>query len=118
MRLFLSLLLLSALPALAQPALAQSGAEAPPRDCKVLESTGDRFCKYGNRWRLENARPAAFAPGDAFPVYEQSMLMDLRPYRLPPVDGPWRYYLHEGILYKVSAATGRVIEVLGRARRH
>ena len=42
----------------------------------------------------------------------------MRSYRLPPVDGPWRYYLHEGILYKVSAATGRVIEVLGRARRH
>lgn len=98
----------------AQP---KTQASAQPSECKVLQATGDRFCKYGNRWRLDNARPAAFAPGDAFPVYQHSMLMDLRPYRLPPVDGPWRYYLHEGFIYKVSAATGEVLEVVGRARR-
>lgn len=114
----LAALLLLPLPLWAeQPAQPAPQPAAQPSECKILQATGDRFCKYGNRWRLDNARPAAFAPGDAFPVYEHSMLMDLRPYHLPPVDGPWRYYLHEGFIYKVSAATGEVLEVVGRARR-
>ena len=82
-----------------------------------MVATGDRFCKYGNRWRLENARPAEFGVGEAFPIYEQSMLMDLGAYDLPPVDGPWRYYLRDGVIYKVSAQTGKVLEVVGRRTR-
>ncbi len=88
-----------------------------PSECRVLESTGDRFCKFGNVWKLMNARPAPFAAGDPFPVYKHSMLMDLRAYNLPPVDGPWRYYVLDGFIYKVSAATGEVIEVVGPAVR-
>lgn len=96
-------------------------AEEPPLPpgasaCKVMQTTGDRFCKFGPRWRLQNARPPAFRVGDAFPVLSQSMLMDLDRYDLPRVDGRWRYYLREGMLYKVSSETGKVIEVIGRAR--
>jgi hypothetical protein len=104
----LALALMLAPPLRAEPA-------ATPSECKVVPTTGDQFCKYGNRWHLESPRPAAFAPGDPFPIYEQSMLMDLARYGLPPVDGPWRYYLREGFLYRGSAETGQVIEVLGRA---
>lgn len=92
-------------------------AEQPPSECKVLTSTGDRFCKYGTRWRLDNARAPEFAVGDAFPIYEQSMLMDLRRYNLPAVDGPWRYYLRDGVLYRVDARSATVLEVIGRARQ-
>ena len=106
-------LLLAPAPLAAQAA--QPSAE--PSECKVLATTGDRFCKYGNRWRLENARPPEFAVGAAFPIYDQSMLMDLGAYDLPPVDGPWRYYLRDGVIYKVSAQTGKVLEVVGRRTR-
>lgn len=111
MRALVFLLCLTALPAFAQTAPAE------PSECKVLEATGDRFCKYGNRWRLENARAPEFAVGDTFPVYEQSMLMDLRRYSLPAVDGPWRYYLRDGMIYKVDAKSAKVLEVVGRAHR-
>ncbi|MGD9918288.1 MAG: hypothetical protein AB7U46_09725 [Paenirhodobacter sp.] len=84
--------------------------------CRILAATGDRFCKFGNRWRLMNPHPAAYAVGEDFPVYEQSMLMDLARYGLPPVDGPWRYYLRDGFIYKVSAQSAKVVEVVGRAR--
>lgn len=100
----------------AAPLVAEAPAPAPS-ECKVLEATGDRFCKYGNRWHLENARAPAFAVGDAFPVYEHNMLMDLRRYNLPAVDGPWRYYLRDGTIYKVDANTATVREVVGRAKR-
>lgn len=97
-------------------ARAETQAAQEPSECKVLQATGDRFCKFGNRWRLMNPAPAQFAVGDDFPVYEQSMLMDLRRYGLPPVDGPWRYYLRDGFVYKVSAQSAKVIEVVGRAQ--
>lgn len=100
----------------AEAGAAMGAAPAPDPECRVLKSTGDRFCKEGNRWVLANARAADFAVGDIFPVYEQSMLMDLDRYNLPPVDGPWRYYLREGVIYKVAAATAEVIEVVGPAR--
>lgn len=98
------------------PARAETQTAQEPPECKVLQATGDRFCKFGNRWRLMNPAPATYAVGEDFPVYEQSMLMDLRRYDLPPVDGPWRYYLRDGYIYKVSAQTAKVIEVVGRAR--
>ncbi|MFD2174186.1 hypothetical protein [Rhodobacter lacus] len=96
--------------------LAPQPAEAPS-ECKIMAATGDRFCRYGNRWRLENVRAPDFAPGDPFPVYEHSMLMELRAYDLPAVDGPWRYYLRDGVIYRVSADTHRVLEVIGRRTR-
>ncbi|MBZ4021717.1 hypothetical protein CKO11_04490 [Rhodobacter sp. TJ_12] len=112
--------LCAALPARAE-SLAPIGPQAPqaepPSECRILEATGDRFCKYGHRWKLENARAPDYAVGDDFPIYDHSMLMDLRRYDLPPVDGPWRYYEDQRIIYKVSAKTGKVIEVLGRMRR-
>jgi len=115
-------LLVSAL-ALALPARAETVfAPAPttkaqkPGLCRILPSTGEKFCKYGHRWKLENPPPSEFAVGDAFPIETTSMLIDLDRYRLPAVDGPWRYYVRDRVIYKVSAATGRVIEVVGRAR--
>ncbi|PYF12830.1 hypothetical protein C8J30_101211 [Rhodobacter viridis] len=99
------------LPALAADLPLPPGATA----CKVMQSTQDTFCKFGNRWRLQTPRPPAFQFGDDFPVASQSMLIDLDRYDLPPVDGRWRYYLRDGIIYKVSAETGRVIGVVGPA---
>ncbi len=109
---------LAALLALSVPAGAQTApttGTAP--ECRVLSATGDRFCKQGTRWVLSNATAPDYAPGDAFPVYEHSMLMDLKRHGLPPVDGPWRYYLVNGTIYKVSSTTATVLEVVGRARR-
>lgn len=102
--------------AIAAPAQAPGDLPEGASACRVLAATGDRFCKFGNRWRVMNARPAPYAVGDDFPVYAQSMLMDLQRYDLPPVDGPWRYYLKDGFLYKVSAQTAKVIAVLGPAQ--
>ena len=94
------------------PAELPAGASA----CRLLAATGDRFCKFGNTWKLMPPRPNGFAVGDDFPVYEQSMLMDLARYGLKPVDGPWRYYLRDGVIYKVSAQSAKVVEVVGRAQ--
>ena len=94
--------------------------DAAPLECKTL-TTGDTFCKVpreggkGFRWVLQGKLRAQYEPGDDFPVYEHSMLMDLRRYDLPPVDGPWRYYKIAGVIYKVSSQTHQVIEVVGRA---
>lgn len=112
MRMSIALLFLLALPARAEDLPPPPGASA----CKVMAATGDRFCKFGNRWQLQDRRPSAFAVGSDFPVLSQSMLMDLDRYDLPPVDGRWRYYLRDGVIYKVSAETGKVIDVVGRAR--
>lgn len=103
--------------------MAQAETPAPPAEaegeveCRVLKATGDRFCKQGNRWVLANARPPAYEVGADFPVYEHSMLMDLTRYDLPPVDGPWRYYVVDRVIYKVSATTAKVIEVVGPTSR-
>lgn len=98
------------------PARAEDTTPKANTACRVLEATGDRFCKEGGRWVLANARPPEFAVGDVFPIYEQSMLMALDRYGLPPVDGPWRYYLRDKVIYKVSARDQTVIEVVGPAR--
>lgn len=90
---------------------------AQAEECRILQGTGDRFCKQGHRWVLQNPRAPDFAVGDAFPVYEYSMLMELDRYGLAPVDGPWRYYLVNRMIYKVAADSHLVIEVVGPARR-
>lgn len=61
--------------------------------------------------RVEPASPA-YALGDAFPVYEHSMLIDPPRYGLPPVSGNWRYYRAEGHTYKVDAQNFAVMEVV------
>ncbi|MPL73131.1 hypothetical protein SDC9_18924 [bioreactor metagenome] len=112
-----------ALPLLLAAALTATGAgaEAPLPEgasaCKVMQASGVTFCKFGNRWIATTARAPALAVGDPFPIYEQSMLMELDRYGLPPVDGPWRYFRRDGVIYKVSARDGRVIEILGRRTR-
>lgn len=109
-----------ALPLVLVAALAAAGARAETAlpegatACKVMPASGVTFCKFGNRWIATTARAPDLAVGDPFPIYEQSMLMDLDRYGLPPVDGPWRYYRRDGVIYKVSARDGRVIEILGR----
>ncbi len=89
---------------------------ARAEECRIMQSTGDRFCKQGNRWVLQNARAPDYAVGDPFPVYDHSMLMELDRYGLAPVDGPWRYYLVNRMIYKVAADSHLVIEVVGPAR--
>lgn len=92
--------------------------DAPERECRTLKS-GDTFCAVSvnghTRWVLQGKLRERFEPGDPFPIYEQSMIMDLNRYDLPPVDGPWRYYIFENVIYKVSSETGQVIE---KVKRH
>jgi hypothetical protein len=59
-----------------------------------------------------DVQPPAFARGDRFPVEERSLLMNPTRYRLPRVDGNWRYYAMEGVVYKVDNASRTVIEVI------
>lgn len=107
-RLCLLSLLLLALPA---------RAEEPARECRTL-GTGDTFCAVETngtrRWVLQGQLAPRYQPGDAFPVYEYSMIMDLARYGLPPVTGPWRYYIVEGAIYRVSSQTGEVLEMVKR----
>lgn len=94
--------------------------KAAAPECKTL-STGDTFCKVEengvSRWVLQGKMRPDYAVGDVFPVYKHSMLMDLRRYDLPPVTGPWRYYVLRGVIYKVGADSHKVLEVLGPAIR-
>ncbi|WP_295537022.1 hypothetical protein [uncultured Thioclava sp.] len=93
---------------------AQTKAQEP--ECKTLTS-GSTFCKVTRngamRWVLQGKLRADFKVGDAFPVYQHSMLMDLRRYKLPAVTGAWRYYVLRGTIYRVDNATKKVIEVVG-----
>lgn len=95
-------------------------AEEPARECRRL-STGDMFCAIETngirRWVLQGQLPPRFQPGDTFPVYEHSMIMDLARYDLPPVTGPWRYYIVEGAIYRVSSQTGEVLDMVKRHYR-
>lgn len=61
-------------------------------------------------------RPPEFAKGDRFPVEERSLLMNPTRYRLPRVDGPWRYYAKDGVVYRVEIATAVVLEVINDRR--
>ena len=62
-------------------------------------------------------RPPAFAVGDIFPVRDHSILMNPTRYGLPPVDGAWRYYRVAPDVFRVDAATGRVLEVVKEGNR-
>ncbi|MDP3340112.1 hypothetical protein [Frigidibacter sp.] len=63
------------------------------------------------RIRVEPSVPA-FGIGDAFPIYEYSMLIDPPRYGLPPVTGNWRYYRANGHTYKVDAQSFAVLDVV------
>lgn len=60
--------------------------------------------------------PPAFARGDRFPVERRSLLMNPTRYGLPRVDGRWRYYAMDGVVYKVQNGSALVIDVI-RDRR-
>jgi hypothetical protein len=62
-------------------------------------------------------RPPAFAVGETFPMAEHSILMNPTRYGLPPVDGAWRYYRVAPDVFRVDAATGRVLEVVKDGNR-
>ena len=93
-------------------------AQSKPDDleCKTLTS-GSTFCKViengVSRWVLQGKLRADFKVGDLFPVYQHSMLMDLRRYKLPAVTGAWRYYVLRGMIYRVDNKSKKVIEVVG-----
>ncbi|AMY69086.1 hypothetical protein [Frigidibacter mobilis] len=61
--------------------------------------------------KVAPAQPA-YTVGDAFPVYEFSMLIDPPRYGLPPVTGNWRYYRAKGVTYKVDARSFAVLDVV------
>ena len=63
------------------------------------------------RLRVEPAQPA-YAIGDAFPIYDYSMLIDPPRYGLPAVTGNWRYYRADGHTYKVDAQSLAVLDVI------
>jgi hypothetical protein len=96
----------------AQPAL--------PRDCGSLVSSvcadeGGGLQEERRTLTVE-VRPPAFAIGDRFPVEERSLLMNPTRYKLPPVDGRWRYYAMDGVVYRVDNATATVLEVIRDSR--
>ncbi len=81
---------------------------APP--C-VMELTEAELSPGPKRIRVEPSVPA-FGIGDAFPIYEHSMLIDPPRYGLPPVTGNWRYYRANGHTYKVDAQSFAVLDVV------
>jgi hypothetical protein len=60
--------------------------------------------------------PPALAAGDLFPVEGRSLLMNPTRYKLPPVDGAWRYYAIDGVVYRVDNATTLILEVIRDSR--
>ena len=66
---------------------------------------------------VEQRSQPDFAVGDAFPIYDHSMLLDIERYGLPPVDGAWRYYKADYVVYRVDATDHRVLEVIRNFRR-
>jgi hypothetical protein len=94
------------------PALAQdctSLIKSMCSDTTAQENTTRRVLKV-------EVKPPAYAMGDRFPVEERSLLMNPTSHGLPAVDGPWRYYAMDGVVYKVANDTAKVIEVI-RDRR-
>lgn len=57
-----------------------------------------------------------FAPGQVFPVYDHSMVIDTMRHHLPPVDGHWRYYELGAFVYRVDAGDAHVLSVEPRRR--
>ncbi len=64
----------------------------------------------------QRSKPA-FAPGEVFPVYDHSMVIDTARHHLPPVDGHWRYYELGVFVYRVDAGSARVLTVEPRRDR-
>ncbi len=81
-----------AVPATALPAIAQCRISLPGTKCE---------------------RPArvtqALPPGTPLPEGAR-LLFNPGYYGLPPVDGPWRYYVVDSVLYRVDSQTLAVIE--------
>jgi hypothetical protein len=61
-------------------------------------------------------KPPEFATGDIFPMEDHSLLMNPTRYKLPKVDGPWRYYALDGVVYRVDIATAKVLQVINDNR--
>ncbi|NJM82495.1 MAG: hypothetical protein HC844_08355 [Tabrizicola sp.] len=70
----------------------------------------------GRRVITMNPRPPEYATGDRFPVEEHSLLMNPGRYKLPKVDGPWRYYAVDGVVYRVDSKTATVLQVISDER--
>ena len=60
---------------------------------------------------VEPSEPT-FRVGDAFPVYEHNMLIDPERYGLPRVDGNWRYYAVDRVVYRVDAHAHTVLGIV------
>ncbi len=58
----------------------------------------------------------ALSVGDRFPVEARSLLMDPKRYGLPGVDGQWRYYAMNGVVYRVANDTGLVLDTISDRR--
>jgi hypothetical protein len=78
----------------------------------MCEPTDGQTQSTERRVQKVDVRPPEFAEGDRFPVEEHSLLMNPTRYKLPKVDGPWRYYALEGVVYRVDSKTAAVIEVI------
>ncbi len=63
-----------------------------------------------------DVKPPAYAVGDRFPVEERSLLLNPTRYKLPKVDGAWRYYAMEGVVYRVDNASAMVLDVINDNR--
>ncbi len=92
------------------------GAPAQAQDCaSLVKSVCVKSASEGpaiRRVLKVEVQPPLFAKGDRFPVEERSLLMNPARYRLPKVDGPWRYYALKGVVYKVDNATATITEVI------
>ncbi len=77
------------------------GADSPPAEVRFL--------------RVEST-VTAVAVGDRFPVEARSLLMDPKRYGLPGVDGQWRYYAMNGVVYRVANETALVLDTISDRR--
>ena len=85
---------------------------ATAQNCRIHLSTGKCISIPGS----QRTKPD-FSVGDTFPVYEQSMLMNIDRYGLPPVDGNWRYYRFGPHIYRVGVENHRVLGIIYNFRR-
>lgn len=85
---------------------------AAAQNCRIHVATGKCIYIPGSQRREPD-----FSVGDTFPVYQQSMLMNIDRYGLPPVDGNWRYYRFGPHIYRVGADDHRVLGIIYNFRR-
>jgi hypothetical protein len=89
------------------------------RDCASLVASACAKDEAGDderRTLTVAVKPPAFGIGDRFPVESRSLLMNPTRYKLPAVDGTWRYYAMEGVVYRIDNATATVLEVIRDSR--